>query len=139
MAQRVVELMRTEFIALELPEVAHAGERLLRMARLRHVPVVARDGRVAGVLSHRDVMEALRERVESEFGRERVEALLRSSLPSLMRGELVAVDPDCPPARAARLMVAHGIGFLPVVGADGRMLGIVTEADLLRAAYAAGE
>lgn len=138
MAQRVVELMRSEYIALELPEIGYASERLLRMARLRHVPVLARDGRLAGVLSHRDVMEALRERVEGELGRERVEALLRTSLPSLVRAEVVAVEPDCPPPRAARLMLTHGIGFLPVVGADGRMLGIVTEADLLRAAYAAG-
>jgi len=138
MAERVVELMRSEFIALELPEIDYSSERLLRIARLRHIPVVARDGRLAGVLSHRDVMEALRERVEGELGRDRVEALLRPALPSLVRGEVVAVEPDCPPSRAARLMLSYGIGFLPVVGADGRMLGIVTEADLIRAAYAAG-
>jgi CBS domain-containing protein len=31
---------------------------------------------------------------------------------------------------AARLMLGEGIGFLPVVDAEGRMVGIVTESDL---------
>jgi CBS domain-containing protein len=39
-------------------------------------------------------------------------------------------------AEAATLLLRHKIGCLPVVGAGGEALGLVTETDLLRAAYA---
>lgn len=138
MAERIAELMRTDFVSLDRAELEYASERTLRMARLRHAPVLGEGGRLAGVVSYRDLVEAIRARLEKELGLERVEALLGEPLREIGRTRVVTVDPDCPPARAARLMLRYGIGFLPVVDAEGRLLGIVTESDLLRAAYAAG-
>lgn len=138
MPERIAELMRRDFVVLPKAEVGYAAERTLRMARLRHAPVVEADGRLAGLLSYRDLMEAIRVRLEKELGPERVGALLAEPLAAVGRIRAVSVDPDCPPARAARLMLRYGVGFLPVVDAEGRLLGIVTESDLLRAAYASG-
>ena len=50
----------------------------------------------------------------------------------LMTSEVVTVRPDMPLASLARLLSNRGISSAPVTGADGRLLGIVTEADLLR-------
>lgn len=50
----------------------------------------------------------------------------------LMTHPVVTVGPDAPVKEAARLLVRHGFAALPVVDADDRLLGVVTEADLLR-------
>lgn len=49
-----------------------------------------------------------------------------------MRTELVTVTPYGTVEDAARLMLKHKIGGLPIV-ADGKLVGIVTTSDLLRA------
>lgn len=50
----------------------------------------------------------------------------------VMSTPVVTVGPSTPPREAARLLATHGFTALPVVDPDGELLGIVTEADLLR-------
>jgi CBS domain-containing protein len=52
---------------------------------------------------------------------------------SLMSQPVVTARPETPLAEAAHEMVTRRISGLPVVDADGRLIGILTEADLLRA------
>jgi CBS domain-containing protein len=50
----------------------------------------------------------------------------------LMTRAVVTVGPDAPVPVAARMLTGRGFTALPVVDADGELVGIVTEADLLR-------
>jgi CBS domain-containing protein len=50
----------------------------------------------------------------------------------IMTGTVITVTPETKIAEAARLMLQHRISGLPVVDAKGRLVGIVTEGDLLR-------
>jgi CBS domain-containing protein len=50
----------------------------------------------------------------------------------LMTSPVVTVGPDTPAKQAALLLVDHGFAVLPVVDVDDRVLGVVSEADLLR-------
>ncbi|MBV8575804.1 MAG: CBS domain-containing protein [Acetobacteraceae bacterium] len=50
----------------------------------------------------------------------------------VMVRDVVTIGPDESVARAARLMTENDVSALPVVGADGGMVGIISEADLLR-------
>ena len=50
----------------------------------------------------------------------------------LMTREVVTVRPDLPVTALARLLAERGISSVPVTRASGELLGIVTEADLLR-------
>jgi len=49
-----------------------------------------------------------------------------------MTSKLVTVSPDAAVADAARLMVASRVSALPVVDAAGKLVGIVSEGDLMR-------
>ncbi len=49
----------------------------------------------------------------------------------VMEKEVLTVDPDTSAAQAAKLLVAHKFGCLPVVE-KGKLIGIVTEADFVR-------
>jgi CBS-domain-containing membrane protein len=50
----------------------------------------------------------------------------------LMTTPVVTVGPDTPAKEAVRLLTGHGFAALPVVAPDDRLLGVVSEADLLR-------
>lgn len=49
----------------------------------------------------------------------------------IMRRDVITVRPETPLKEVARLLVEHGISGLPVVDAEGRVLGVVSEADLI--------
>jgi CBS domain-containing protein len=57
----------------------------------------------------------------------------------LMTREVVTCTPETSLADAARLMREHGVGFLPVVGAHGRLKGVLTDRDALLASAKAGK
>jgi CBS-domain-containing membrane protein len=48
-----------------------------------------------------------------------------------MSAPAVTISPDDPVSQAAQLMLARRVRRLPVVGADGRLAGIVSRADVL--------
>jgi CBS domain-containing protein len=54
----------------------------------------------------------------------------------IMSRPVVTVTPDTPTVEAARLMLLHHIGGLPVVDAAGELVGIVSDGDFIRAAVA---
>jgi CBS-domain-containing membrane protein len=56
----------------------------------------------------------------------------------LMSSRCVVVSPDNKVGSAAQLMLDHDLSGLPVVGDDGRLVGIITEGDLLRRAELGG-
>jgi len=57
----------------------------------------------------------------------------------LMTTDVIRVSPDTRIKEAARLMFRHRVSGLPVVDADGRLSGIITEADFLRMEVARNE
>ncbi len=52
----------------------------------------------------------------------------------IMTHPALAIDPEAPLLQAIRLMTGRKVSGLPVVGQDGRIVGILTEGDLLRRA-----
>jgi CBS domain-containing protein len=58
---------------------------------------------------------------------------------SLMTPNVAACHPDDPMAEAARIMWEHDCGVVPVVDAEGRPVGIVTDRDLCMASYTRNE
>jgi CBS domain-containing protein len=53
----------------------------------------------------------------------------------IMTSPAITVRPEVPVRAAAALLVSHGFTALPVVDDDKRLIGIVTEGDLLRNGY----
>jgi CBS domain-containing protein len=50
----------------------------------------------------------------------------------LMTPDVITVPPETPVLAMARLLADRGISAVPVVSADGKAVGVVTEADLIR-------
>jgi len=127
--------MRKNFVTAAPDETLDEASQTMRMARLRHL-LIARGDRLVGILSYREILEALLERTR---------ALPRDArtVGNAMKQSPAFATPQTTLAEAADRMCRYGLGCLPVLeGAPGlpadagRLVGIITEADLLRAAYA---
>jgi len=105
--------------------------RLMAEHRIRHVPVVSADGLV-GVISDRDVREALPSPIGPDGAAEYAAAMDHIAVWKVMAEQVITVTPRTPLAQAAHLLADRKIGCLPVIEA-GRLVGIVTETDVLRA------
>ena len=87
------------------------------------VPIVESDGRLAGVVTDRDI--ALRVVAE---GREPGS----TTVGEIASQNLVTVDPQQDIDEALRLMAEHQVRRLPVVEEDGKLVGILAQADVAR-------
>jgi len=131
--------MRIHELMSEKPQTIEAGaschdaiERMVRH-RIRHLPVTDAEGRLVGVVTDRDIRHHLfAPGVFDDVGSVSVERLLkRAPVSDVMSAPAVTVGADEPLEEAARRMAEGGIGSLPVVD-RGRVVGILTETDLLR-------
>jgi CBS domain-containing protein len=115
------------------------------------VPVVAEDGRLVGIITEDDLVLADEEgdlhipHYIELFGgvvfleplrrfEERLKKAFGSTASDLMTSEVVTVGPDTDVHEAGRLIASEGHNQLPVVE-DGRLVGLITRADVLRAVY----
>ena len=107
------------------------AQHLMRHRRIRHLPVV--DGeRLAGIITDRDVRTTLPSPATSLAVGEIRYLLDRLLVERVMTRSVITIGPHAPIADAVGLVLAHHIGALPVVEGD-RLVGIITETDLLRA------
>jgi acetoin utilization protein AcuB len=105
--------------------------RLTREHRVRHLPVVA-GGKLVGILSDRDIRLALPSPLAVDAV-ERQDFLERTAVAEVMTREVITVG-DCDTVEdAAKTLYRHRIGAVPVVDARDRLLGILTETDVLHA------
>ena len=57
----------------------------------------------------------------------------------LMSKSVVSITPEESAALAPRLLTRHNLGMLPVCGQDGRLVGVVTDRDIVTRCLAAGQ
>jgi CBS domain-containing protein len=131
--QTVAEIMQPQPMTLRADDSLDMTEDLMSLGRVRHLPVL--DGeRLVGLVSLRDLLAASLTRALDFDARERRVFLKSLSVREAMSKRLITVRPNATHAEAAALMLRNRIGCLPVVDGD-ELVGIVTETDLIRAAY----
>lgn len=133
----VSAVMRSEFAALRAGDRLDLVDQVMALGRVRHLPVLDAAGRVIGIVSNRDLLEASLTSVLAFEPEQRRTFLHSVAVDEVMTRHVETVTPDTPLGIAASRLVGHKIGCLPVVDREGVMVGIVTETDLLAAAYGA--
>jgi len=129
---RVADLMTRPVLALGPRDSLATAWRLMRRARVRHLPVLAPNGGVLGLLTQRDLLGASTSSVTvpDEEQRDGLLALVR--VEDVMETHVQVTVADAPAADAGARMLRGKIGCLPVVDGDGRLAGIITAEDFLR-------
>jgi len=133
----VADLMTREVATLQRNDRLDLAEDVMKLGRVRHLPILDEDGRLAGIISQRDLLHgALAEALG--YGRVAQQKVMKTLyIKEVMTTKPVTVTPDTPIEEAARSMVRHKIGCLPVVEGE-HLVGILTEGDFV-AIYAAKE
>src|SRR5580765_5720339 len=128
---RVRELMTGAPITVR-PDTPMVDARHLMLSnRFRHL-LVTKDDRLVGIVTDRDIRLNLPSQATSLSVWEVNHLLSRLTVGEVMTKSVIITGPDQEARAAARLMLEHKIGALPVL--DGaHLVGILTETDILRA------
>lgn len=136
--KRAAEIMRREFVSLQAGDRLDFVEDVMALGRIRHLPVVDH-GKLVGIVSQRDLLaHSLTKALEFD-PKDRRTFLKSIDVSEAMARNVITIVEDTPIEEAARLLLRHRIGCLPVLGPGGEPIGLVTETDLLRAAYLEGD
>jgi CBS domain-containing protein len=121
---RVRDLMSQRLLTLRDNSSVGRAESEMKLARIRHLPILDAEGALVGMISNRDVLRCLGNEV---YGRS-------LCVSRIMSRPVVTVAIDAPAQEAAHLLREHKFGALPVVDSERRLAGIITETDLLAVA-----
>ena len=112
--------------------LSQAQQRMQR-ATIRHLLIVTEDGRLLGLLSDRDLLQAGASSVPLLTSYEAPLLLMTMMVKDVMTTDVHTVTEETTVAAAGQLFLDYKLGCLPVVDTDHRVVGIVTVTDLLRA------
>ena len=114
----VAELMTSNPLTVVPGDTLQLAHEKMEAGRFRQVPVVDEE-RLVGILTDRDT-------------RQHIGQLAQTRVDAVMSTHPFSVHPSAPVEKAAHLLMTNKIGSLPVVE-DGRLVGIITATDMLRA------
>lgn len=134
---RIHNLMSTPVITAVPTLSLLAAAHLMRSHGIRRLPVVDA-GTLVGIVTDRDLREAMPSRVSSLSPWEATTRLAAVTVADVMRRSVLTTTPDADARDAAHTMLLHRVGALPVIDAAGRVVGVVTVSDVLRDYAAAG-
>ena len=129
-AIRVRDIMQTSFVTVSAGDTLSTVEDIMTLGGVRHMPVV-RGGVLVGVVSERDLLRASLSNLTAFRHEERRAFLQVVEITRVMVAPPIVIAPDAEIERAARLLAEKRIGCLPVVD-EGKLIGLVTETDVLR-------
>jgi CBS domain-containing protein len=129
---RVRDVMTTSVVSVDRITPYKEIVALLAKHRIGGMPVLSMGRHVTGIVTDGDLVavEARHAPGWSGFRRRRQQHQLRAE--QLMTAPAITIHPDAPIASAARTMTQHHVHRLPVVDADGTLVGIVGRRDLLK-------
>ena len=130
---QVRDLMSRQVVTIGTSESCLDAVVRMQRARARHLPVVSREGLLVGIITDRDLRHLLfSPRMFQALGSSRVDVLLDGvHVAEIMSTDVVTTAPDTSLADAASTMRKEKVGSLPVLE-NGRVMGILTETDVLR-------
>ncbi len=115
---------------LERNDTLTTADEVMRLGRIRHMPVIDGEGQLVGVVSQRDLFRGALLRSLGYGSRVEDRVLEALSVKDAMTTDVATASPDMPLREAAQLMMKRKIGCL-VVLEDGEPIGILTEGDFV--------
>jgi CBS-domain-containing membrane protein len=127
----VRDVMQPDPVTLRPDESLAMATRRMSERRLKRLPVVDESGRLVGMLSRADVLHAVAESFPRAFGEEALHAGARTA-GDVMRTDAPVVRVDAPLHEVVDAVASTRLNRAVVVDGDQRVVGVVTDADVLR-------
>ena len=121
--------MVKEVATLDVNDELSLANDIMRLGRIRHLPVV--DGlKLVGIISERDLFRSSLAQTLG-YGNEATRNIMKAvRIKDVMVKQVITISPEAPACDAALIMVQQKIGCLPVVEGD-RLMGLITETDIM--------
>ena len=118
--EKVAQVMTTDLLTVAEEDTVTLAEAMMRWEKIRHVPVEDQDGRLVGMLSLTDLVQALRKKDEG----------VSLQVGAVMDRDVTTVTPETSTIEAIGLMRKASLSALPVIRGD-KLVGLVCESDFL--------
>jgi CBS domain-containing protein len=122
---KVSQFMATDLFTVRLDDIVDFAATLMDWRHVRHIPVEGDDGALVGLVSHRALLRLV---ATGRIGGDK-----KVTVREIMTRRPVTINSDATTVDAIRLMREAQVACLPVVE-DGKLIGLVTEHDLIRVA-----
>jgi acetoin utilization protein AcuB len=126
---KVRDIMVKEVATLDINDELSLANDIMRLGRIRHLPVVD-GGRLVGIVSERDLFRSSLAQALGYGTKTTREIMKTLSIKDVMVPEVVTIAPDAEACEAVQLMLDKKIGCVPVVDND-RLVGLITETDIM--------
>jgi CBS domain-containing protein len=126
---KVQDLMVKEVATLDIEDELSLANDIMRLGRIRHLPVVAGE-QVVGIISERDLFRSSLAQALGYGNKDSREVMRTLHIKDVMVKKVITIPPDMELKDAVAIMVERKIGCLPVVQ-DDKLLGLITETDIL--------
>lgn len=123
--REVGQFMTTDLFTVRPSDLVDLAASVMEWEHIRHVPVEDEEGKLVGLLTHRDLLRLVAR------GGQKKEVLVEE----MMIRDPITVSRKTPTLEALRKMRERNVGCLPVTE-DGRLVGIITASDLIRVSAA---
>lgn len=122
--------MTREVATLDVNDKLSIADDVMKLGRIRHMPVLDENGQLVGIISQRDLLHGALSAALGfgQVAKQKVMATLY--VKEVMAPDPRTTTPDTPLNEAARTMSENKIGCLPVLE-GGRLVGIITEGDFV--------
>lgn len=129
---KVAEYMTRDVYVAKPNDGARETFGVMRVERIRHLPVVDDDGCIVGVVSDRDLRRPtwLDTQIEASPNYVLDDTL---KVADVMTQEVIGVRATDDLVHAAHIFVERRLGILPVLNANGELAGVLSPIDLCRA------
>lgn len=131
MTTTVGDVMATPPITVSPQTTVPEAVQQLRQHGIRRLPVLE-DGQLVGIVTDRDLKEAMPSSQTALSIWDITAQLARLEVRAVMSASVIAVAQEAPLRDAAYSMLKHKVGGLPVVDAQGALVGVVTATDVMR-------
>jgi CBS domain-containing protein len=122
MGKKVRDVMTTEPCAIDADKPVAYAAKMMKDEDVGLAPIVEGD-RLVGAVTDRDI--AIRAVAEGKDPQ-------TTPVNEIASKQLVTIDPDQDLDEALRLMARHQVRRLPVVEEDGKLVGVLAQADVAR-------
>ncbi len=133
-ARTASDIMTARLVTVKKQTLLREAASLMVARKLKRLPVITDDGKLAGMLGRLDVLKVIaqtRTPAHSEKPNDRPDFAAASSAREIMTSSVASVQPDTPVADVLDYLVASELQEVLVVDEQNKLLGVITDADLV--------
>ncbi|NIS60949.1 MAG: CBS domain-containing protein [Proteobacteria bacterium] len=127
---KVKDIMVEDLATHRLNDELSLADDIMQLGRIGHLPVVE-EGRLVGIINQRDLFKASLASAMGYGEKAKREFMKTAVVKEVMVNEVITISPESSIEEAGKVMLAKGIGCLPVVE-EGNLIGLIMETDILR-------